>query len=315
MGCALAASLILVGCTSPATQSPTPSPSVSTPATPSPTAEADFTEPGAAEEVLDELVKAADSTRAVMLEFTESTASLTVLKDDSPKTWAYRDGKIDEATSDVQNQDQAVFDPYSFNLSDLGTLFKVAAAISGSDQNQRLQLVDYSGGRVLMTVTTNPESKTVFFYPDGTALPILDFNTRFGVEQGIEDAADSLPAIYSLSIDQQQVAVEYPGTDDTVVRRQRTPRVPVTTLTVPGDAERTVFSPAQIDGAKIWDLVQQARAKFDLKRDCSWSLRAEMKTPEEASASPSPSPKSELVLSFDVDAHHFTYSNGVVKYE
>jgi len=73
----------------------------------------------------------------------------------------------------------------------VGELFQVAAQVSGSKQNQQLQIVEYNQGQVLMTVTTNPESATVFFRPDGTLVHSLDFTTAEGISEALRDCLGS----------------------------------------------------------------------------------------------------------------------------
>ena len=49
--------------------------------------------------------------------------------------------------------------------------------------NQNLQIVEYNEGTVLMTVSTKPESRTVFFRRDGSVVNHIDFATPTGMTE------------------------------------------------------------------------------------------------------------------------------------
>ena len=146
-----------------------------------------LTRPGAARAAIDELVAAAGTHQAVKVDISATEASLSIVRNGQPLTWAWTDGVVGRAQSDIANVNQASFDPDTFNLDNVGELFQVAAQMSGSKQNQQLQIVEYNQGQVLMTVTTNPESATVFFRPDGTLVHTLDFTTAEGISEALRD--------------------------------------------------------------------------------------------------------------------------------
>jgi hypothetical protein len=253
------------------------------PASPASATAIDFTKPAAARAMLAELAGYADSQTALMVEVTKHSVALSVLKDMQPRTYTYRDGKIEEVQTDMAYVDQATFDTSDFNLDNVGALFRAAGAISGSEQNQRLQVVDYSSGRVMMSVSTNPESKTVFFNQDGSLLKLLNFDTLGGIKEGIAEVCGTLNEAYEVGITSDQMAyVDFPGSDEgTVVRRQRTQRVPVTTITRSENTSAEPFSPKRIHPEVIWQVVDSHLGVKDTPADAQWQVRVVRGTSQE----------------------------------
>jgi hypothetical protein len=258
---ALLAALVLTGC-QPA-------------ATPSPSAVArDFTLPGAASGMIDELTAAAGSSNLVLVQVSRSSVLVSVLEGTTPVTWAYRDGKVAEVPSDLAYVDQASFSIDRFNISDVGGLFRAAAGVAGSEENQTLQIVDYSGGRVMMAVTTNPESRAVFFQPDGAIMPAVDFHAAGGIEQALTEVLAGVGPVYAIGVQSSLGAwVDHPGTEKgTTVRRQRTAKVPVTTTIRSERSELAPFRPSLLRPAVIWTVVQRISAEHDLTGQPDWTM-------------------------------------------
>ncbi len=254
---------LLVGCT-PAT--PTASP------TPSPTA-VDFTRPGVASAMVAQLLAKANTEYALMVEVTTDSVEVSVLDEDKTVTWAYRDGEIGEVASDLQYVDQATFPVARFNISDVGALFRAAKGQSGSAENQSLTIVDYSGGEVMMSVSTVPESRTVFFNPDGSLLQVLDFDTPGGVATGIRDAVGERATVYSISVESDQGAwAEYPGGGGTTVRRTRTAKVPVTTNVTDQQIDLPLFLASRVEPETIWTVVDDIRGSAEIPEGTRWSV-------------------------------------------
>lgn len=256
--------LLLAGC-GPGTPTTGPSPSPSGP---------DFTAPGVAAAMVGRLLDRADSEYALMVEITARTVAVSVLDaEQSPVTWAYRDGEIGEVTSDLAYVDQATFAVSAFTISDVGALFRAAEGQSGSAENQSLTIVDYSGGEVMMSVSTVPETRTVFFTPDGALLPILDFDTPAGIAEGVRDAVGTRMNVSSITVDSAQgVTVEYPGEAGTTVRRTRTAKVPVTTNVIAQEVDQPPFLVSLVDPAAIWRVVDSARGTAEVPEGTRWSV-------------------------------------------
>lgn len=253
----------LVGCT-PVTPAPTAAP------TPAP----DFTQPGVATAMVHQLLTQAGSTKVLMLRIDADNVQVSVLADNKPVTWAYRDGQAGKVNSDLQYVDQATFDVDRFNLSDVGALFRAAAGQCGSASRQSLTIVDSSGGEVAMSVSTEPESRTVFFNPDGTLTPLLNFDTYSGVSAGVRDALGDRAMVYSVSvISDQGVTAEFPASGSTngIVRRTRGAKVPVITTTRSGGDLRP-FAATRVSAAAIWKVVTQTRGQADIAEGSKWSV-------------------------------------------
>ena len=224
--------------------------------------------------MVNQLLARAGSRRLLMVEITDSTVQLSVLDaDDSPSTWAYRDGELGEVPSDLAYVDQATFEIDNFNISDVGGLFRAAAGMSGSEENQSLTIVDYSGGEVMMSVSTIPESRTVFFNPSGSLLALLDFDTPGGVAEGIAEAIGTRVMVHSVSVESDQGAwIDYPGDEETTIRRTRTAKVPVTTVARAETVDLPLFPAIRVDPEAVWDVVDAIRGTDDIPEEAPWSV-------------------------------------------
>ena len=224
--------------------------------------------------MVQQLLTQAGSTKVLMVRIATDNVQVSVLTDDKPVTWAYRDGQSGKVNSDLQNVDQATFDVSRFNLSDVGSLFRAAAGQCGSSSRQSLTIVDSSGGEVVMSVSTEPESRTVFFNPDGSLTPLLNFDTFSGVSTGIRDAVGDHTMANSIAvISDQGVTVESPagGTGSGTLRRTRGAKMPVITATRSGSDLRP-FAAARVSAAAIWRVVTQARGQADIPEGSKWSV-------------------------------------------
>ena len=225
MALPVVAVVVLGGCASTAPQTSASSgPSASASATPAP-----LTAPGAARTAIDELMAAAGSHQAVKVDITPTEASLSIVRNGKAYTWAWTHGVVGPAQSDIADVNQASFDPSTFNIDNVGELFQVAADISGSHQNQELQIVEYNQGQVLMTVTTNPESATVFFRPDGTVVHTLDFSTAAGISEALRDCLGTATEAGAIGYNPGSgLYVDLPGSQpgviDVVTRPKSLPR-------------------------------------------------------------------------------------------
>jgi hypothetical protein len=258
--------LLFTGCT--VTQ-PTPSESSSS-------AALDFTQPGVARSMVQRLMAKAASDKALMVEISASTVQVTVPGKDAPVSWAYRNGEIAEVASDLQDVGQSQFTTSEFNLGDVGALFRAAAGQSGSSQDQSLTIVGTEAsttGDVQMSVSTVPESRTVFFTPSGGLLEILDFDTPGGVKRGIADAIGGRGLIYSLTVISTQGAwSEFPGTNNTTLRRTRSAKVPAITTVRSAASNPPLFSSSRVDAAAIWKVVERVRSTGDVAAGSAWSV-------------------------------------------
>lgn len=234
----------------------------------------DFRAPGAAAAMISQLVAKAGSERLLSVEITKDTVEVTVLdQDDTAVAWAYRQGELAEVPTDQQYVDQATFDIQRFNLADVGAMLRAAAGQSGSEQSQTLTIVDYSGGNVTMSVSTVPESRTVFFTPAGALLPVLSFDTPGGISAGLADVVQGHQTAFSVTVDSENgVWAEYAGETDTLIRLTRTAKVPVTTNVSARSVDLPQFEVDQVNPRAIWEVVDRLRSNGDLEPSGAWSV-------------------------------------------
>ncbi|HEX7397802.1 MAG TPA: hypothetical protein VF312_09660 [Propionibacteriaceae bacterium] len=277
------AALGLAGCSSTASTSTSSSPS-STPTPSSSIPVRDFLEPGEATAVIKELVAAAGTINAIKVEISAHEASLSIVSGMTAKTWAWRNGTILVVDSDTQFVGQEIFDPRDYDVSGISGMFETAATLAKSDSGQQLQIVEYADRTVYMTVTTNPESLTVFFRKDGSLVSQVDLTTLTGIQEAYRDAVGTKKFINALGIlpNQGGMYVDV-AVLDTIVRTVRQPRLPVRTTTRREATTLSPFDPALVKPSIIASSLANISAKTTVQTPApGWSLEVDTKdnTPE-----------------------------------
>ena len=237
----------------------------------SPVAPMDFTRPGAAANMVNKLMETAGSTHVVNVELTKSEAHVSVVIGQDVLTYAYRDAQISQIDSDIAYVGQAIFDPRSFDLTNLGDLFTQAAVISGSDQGQQLQIVDYNDGTIYMNVTTNPDTVPVFFTPSGALIRPLDPTDVFGLTSELTEVTGPNAVRVGVSSD-GSVYVDIPAGPDQVLRVVRTSRFPVRSQLKSDSSELVAFNSAVITPRMVDDILVQASTHLDKSLDNGFEL-------------------------------------------
>lgn len=280
---AAAGALGLAACSSTASTSPSSSPS-STPTPSSSIPVRDFLEPGEAAAVIKELVEAAGTINAIKVEISAHEASLSIVSGMTAKTWAWRNGTILVVDSDTQYVGQKIFDPRDYDVSDISGMFDTAATLAKSDSGQQLQIVEYADRTVYMTVTTNPESLTVFFRKDGSLVSQVDLTTLPGIREAYSDVVGTKKLINALGILPNQGGMYVDVVVlDTIVRTVRQPRLPVRTTTRREDTTLSPFDPALVEPTIIATSLEKISAKTTAQTPApGWSLVVSTKdnTPE-----------------------------------
>lgn len=215
----------------------------------------DFTKPKAAQEMTQKLMEAAGVEKVFLLEVTANTVTIGASKDKKVVSWSYRDGRIQKIRTDAEDVKQAYFSPLDFNYQNVGEIFRIAAAISGSDSNQQLRIVDYSNGNIAMAVSTVPESKTVFFEKTGQPLKLFDYTTKTGIENGIKDVTQGLQSITELKIDNENACVSFPISGEQISTRSRKSGIPISTTTKKQDTAIS-FEISKISAKVIYEIYQ-----------------------------------------------------------
>ena len=258
LGAACLAFLLLTGCHFHASPTPTPTPSApGNSATPSRSTTLsidpahDLFTPGLAAQVVAELAgKARGPIVRVVIDRTQVRLTY-VASGDRPATLKWTKGETTESDDGTDLVTATPFDPAAFNLTDIAALFAQASEIAGDDTRQELQINEYNLGQVLMTVTTNPETTTVFFNADGTLIPRLDLTDNEALATAIADAtAGQAPDAVVIDRD-QQVAADYRRPNGIVERRIRPMTGPVYITRRKETLSTIAFDPAQIDVAVV----------------------------------------------------------------
>ncbi len=267
----------------PTSAAPTPSPSAdrtgaeptrSETRSPTPTPSLPLTYPisvslldGGAASAVRQLHKVSDFRPALKLDVTENEVTLTVLTiDKQARSYQWRDGVIDVAETDVQYLRQTTFWPTDFALENVRRIFDVAALLGTSSNGEVLQVVEYRPGQVYMSVTTSPETSTIFFRKDGTVFRSLDTTSVADIREGIADVTSTARPAYSVGFDAQRgYFAELPGADGQVERRARMANRPMFSSLRTGIPTLRPFSPRLVDAAAI----AQTIASHDTGKGCA----------------------------------------------
>lgn len=234
---------------------------------------------------MDRLLAAAGSSRVIMVTVTPRDASVAVLRQGAAETWAWRDGRVQQVQSDINYVAQREFNPHDFDFTDLAALFRAAEAVSASSRGQSLQIVDYSAGLVSMSVSTNPETRPVFFTPDGRLLPTLDFTSAWGLQRGYDDVVGPRGTASALGFGSTLgVYLDSPqDAQGAYTRRQRNARTPVLVTARTETNKLPSFDPARANPAVVWGVLtrlsQQNRFTLDSPWTCVVDDRAHTGTP------------------------------------
>lgn len=227
----------------------------------------DLYTPGLARQVMESLVVAAGDADIVRVTFTRTKATLTISQSTQtgqPVTYSWQAGEITSNDEGRDTVNATPFDPLDFSFDDLEGLFTQAAEVAGSASNQELQINEYNHGSVMMTVTTNPESLTVFFNPDASMVPQLDYRTADGIAQGVQEAVERFQTVNSITISQgEQVIVDTQISETVVERHIRPATVPLYISKRKDTLESVRFDPSLIDPEAIALLVRTGSGLLD----------------------------------------------------
>lgn len=191
--------------------------------------EHDLFTPGLAQQVVADLVAAAGWKPVVRVTIDRGQARLTYVDSgDRPASVLWRAGKITPSDDGTDLVAAASFDPTAFELGDIAGLFRQAAEVAGSAARQELQLTEYDHGEVLMTVTTTPESMTVFFDATGQLIPRLDYSQGADIATALAEVTTGRLLVVAVGIDDdQQVWADVVAGPGIVERRFRPANVPM----------------------------------------------------------------------------------------
>lgn len=275
---------LLAGCGTYPSASPDPSPSPvsvsssSTSPTPLPSwapsvdPKVDLFIPGQAQQVISGLSDQATGP-IVRVSLTRTSAQVTyVAEGDRPATVTWDSGEVSTGDEGTDLVTATPFDPADFDLSDVAALFTRATEISGSSENQQLQINEYNQGQILITVTTYPETTTVFFTADGTLIPRLDLTDDEDLAKAIADVTrGEAPNALIITAD-QQVAADYQLADGIVERRTRPANGPVYTTRRKEEISPLTFDQDQLDVATLGVIVRTYPGMLSRSKDSPITL-------------------------------------------
>lgn len=220
---------------------------------------------GAATGVVAELHRLAGGLPVLKVDVTADVATLSaLLPDDGVVTFQWRDGVIDRADSDVGYFDQATFDPADYPLDSVGRMFDIAD-LRGVRGELILQIVDYRDGQVLMTVTSRPESQTVFFRKDGTAVAVLGMTGVADIEAGLSEVIGDDVAAYAVGFGPDRgYWADLPDPEEGVVlNRSRVGAVPVFETRRTESPTVATFDPRLIQAAPLAQAIARTQTTPD----------------------------------------------------
>lgn len=227
-----------------------------------------------------ELVEAAGTNNAIKFELTRTRAALSVVSGSQATTWAWRSGQITVVESDTQFVGQAIFDPRDYNLNDVAGMLQTAGRLSRSSQQQELQIVEYADRAVYMTVTTNPESQTIFFHKDGRLVTPLDLSTLEGVTEALRDTVAGKTSVLGIGIlpNQGGLWVDATAAGQTVIRTLRMPRFPARSSARRDPGSAHPFDPALVSPEVVISTRDRLLSKLKSSLTPSWSVTIEART-------------------------------------
>lgn len=190
---------------------------------------------------------------ALKLDVSEEDVVLTVLtKDLQARSYRWRDGIIELAETDVEYLRQTIFWPTDFALDNVRLLFDNAALLGTSSTEQVLQVVEYRPGHVYMSVTTRPETSTIFFRKDGSLFPSLGVTSVADIREGIEAVTRGARAVYLVGFNAEEgYFAELPGADGYIERHSRMANRPMFISRRTGTTPLASFDSRLLDPAAI----------------------------------------------------------------
>lgn len=223
---------------------------------------------------------AADHLPVLKLDITATQATLTArTPDDKVISYRWSDGQINTTDSDFEYLGQATFNPTAFPLDSVARMFDVAN-LNGVSGDLVLQILDYRDGTVLMTVTSRPETSTLFFNPDGSAVSPLGITSVADLEQGIAAVVQDSAQVYSVSITEAGgYRSELPDGEGTILTRTRMGAFPVFATQRTETTTLTPFDPALITPSLLAQLIAEYRKSPESTCDVTIDMSLQRSAP------------------------------------
>lgn len=202
---------------------------------------------------------------ALKLDVSADEVTLTVLdRDKTARGYRWRDGVIETAQTDVQYLRQTTFWPTDFALENVHLIFDNAALLGTSTSGQVLQVVEYRPGNVFMSVTTTPETGTIFFRKDGSVFRSLNTTSVGDIREGIAEVTAGGRKVDSIGFSEQLgYNAELTTVENATERRSRMENRPTFYATRAGASSLEPFDPDLVDAASISRAIASHRAAGD----------------------------------------------------
>lgn len=186
---------------------------------------------------------------ALKLDISDAEVTLIVLdRNKTARGYRWSDGLIEAAETDVQYLGQTIFWPTDFAVDNVQLIFDNAALLGTSSSGQNLQVVEYRPGQVLMSVSTTPESATIFFRPDGSVFRSLGTTAVADIREGISAVTAGTRTVYSIGFTPQLgYYSELPVDGDATERRSRMENRPTYYAQRTGQSASETFDPELVD--------------------------------------------------------------------
>lgn len=199
---------------------------------------------------------------ALKLDVSADEVTLIVLdSDQTARGYRWREGVIETAETDVQYLLQTTFWPTDFALGNVHLIFDNAALLGTSTSNQVLQVVEYRPGNVFMSVTTTPETGTIFFRKDGSVFRSLNTTSVADIREGVADVTVGGREVDSIGFSEQLgYYAELTTVDGATERRSRMANRPTFYSTRTGVSSLESFDPDLVDAASIARVIASHRA-------------------------------------------------------
>lgn len=214
-----------------------------------------------AEEVVQELHRVAGVMPVLKVDLTPAQATLTaLLPDEAVVSYRWEQGQITRVDSDIQYLRQATFDPADFPLSSAARMFDVAD-LRGVRGELVLQIVEYREGQVLITITSRPESTTVFFRQDGTAVAELGYTSVADLAAGLDEVIGTATQAYAVGFNSTRgYWADLPGEEPGVVlSRSRLGGLPVFETRRAETPAAEEYDPQAIEAATLAMVIANAQ--------------------------------------------------------
>lgn len=275
----LAATAVLVGC-SPAEEpvGPTPVSTTSTPGasvtpspTPTPSLLADEDLPlrfpitgtllSEADRVVERLHDAAGNLPVLRINLTPDHARLTaLLPDKSVVSYQWLADEITRVDSDIEYLGQTTFDPADYPLESAARMFDIAD-LKGVRGDLILQVVEYRSGQVTITITSRPETETVFFRTDGSAVGELGVTSVADITAGLGEVLGEATEAYAVGFDPVRgYWADLPDEPGVVLTRMRVGGVPAFETRRAETPTAEIFDPSTIRPAALAKAIAHTQA-------------------------------------------------------